>query len=313
MVYGFLDFSEWFLTAYPDYFISPLRINGSAIESIFSVLKFTGGGNLSASNYGSFRGRVITGREVITNSNSERGYRDDVILVSGSLTSSTAGSGTSYSVRLVYDPFGIQEMKQFCLSANLSQSSIGGRQGSNACTIIASLVGYHFVKFDLPELTLSTLPSQWFDVLVDSMLAGNALHDLLFDGEARNLDIEDAVESCGNDLHIASYDQPIGFDLRSGDLSPLVQTLQAQATHHRRQAAVLISGFRSVALLIWETGAFAIFDSHMHAQFGAIMSYAPPGPTSSTGIVSWLSKMVQKCFNGTLGLCTITFVTYDCT
>ena len=102
------------------------------------------------------------------------------------------------------------------------------------------------------------------------MLAGNALHDLLFDEEARNLDIEDAVESCGNDLHIATYDQPIGFDLHSGDLSPLVQTLQAQATHHQRQAAVLISGFKSVTLLICETGAFAIFDSRMHAQFGAI-------------------------------------------
>ena len=97
------------------------------------------------------------------------------------------------------------------------------------------------------------------------------------------------------------------------DLSPLVQTLQARATRQQRQAAVFISGFKSVALLIWETGAFAIFDSHMHAQFGAIISYVPKGPTSSTNIVSWLSKMVQKYFNGALGLCTLTFVTYDCT
>lgn len=313
MVYGFLDFCTWFITAYPDYFVSPLRINGSAIESIFSVLKFTAGGNLSASNYGSFRVRVITGREVITNSNSERGYRDDVILVSGTLTSSTEGSRASYSVRLIYDPFGLNEMKQFCFSSNLSQSSIGGRQGSNACTIIASLVGYQFVKLRLPELTLSTLPSQWFDVVVDSMLEGNALHDLLFDGEARNLDIEDAVESCGNDLHISSYDQSIGFDLRSGDLSPLVQTLQMRATLHQRQASVLISGFQSVALLIWENGALAIVDSHMHGQYGAIMSFAPAGPTSSNDIVTWLSKMVLKYFNGSLGLCTLTFVSYDCT
>lgn len=113
MVYGFLGFSEWFLTAYPNYFISLLRINGSTIASIFSVLKFSAGGNLSASNYGSFRGRVITGREVITNGNSERGYRHDAILVPGLFTSSTAESGTSYSVRLVSDPFGIQEMKHF--------------------------------------------------------------------------------------------------------------------------------------------------------------------------------------------------------
>lgn len=69
----------------------------------------------------------------------------------------------------------------------------------------------------LPELTASTLPSQWFEVLAQAMFEGNALHDLLFDGEARNLDIEDAVESCGDDIHISSYDQAIGFDLLSGD------------------------------------------------------------------------------------------------
>lgn len=127
------------------------------------------------------QGRVITGREVITNSNSERGYRD-VILVFGTLTSSTEGSRPSYSVRLIYDPFGLNKMKQFCFSSNLSQLSIGGRQGSNACTIIASLVGYQFVKLRMPKLTLSALPSQLFDVIVDSMLEGNALHDLLFYG-----------------------------------------------------------------------------------------------------------------------------------
>lgn len=280
MVYGFLEFNEWFNEAYPDYFVSPLRINGSAIES---------------------------------NSNSERGYRDDVILVSGSITSSTSNSRSTYSVRLLYDPFGLNGIKQFCLSANLSQSSIGGRQGSNACTIIGSLVCYQFVKRGLPELTLSTLPSQWFEVVVDSMVEGNALHDLLFDGEARNLDIEDAVESCGNDLHISHYDQAIGFDLRSGDLSPLVNTLQTRATRHQRQVAVLISGFRSVALLIWETGAFAVVDSHTHGQYGAIISYAAAGQTCSTDIVTWLSKMMQKYIDVSLGLCTLTFVTYDCT
>ena len=287
MVYGFVQFCRWFNTAYPDYFVSPLRINGSAIESIFSVLKFTAGGNLSASNYGSFRGRVITGREVITNSNSERGYRDDVILVSGSITTSNPQS--RYSVRLVYDPFGLSGMKQFCLSANLSQSSTCGRQGSNACTIIASLVGYQFMKRSLPELTSSTLPSQWFEVVVDVMVEGNALHDILFDGEARNLDIEDAVESCGNDIHISSYDEPIGFDLRSGDVSPLVTTLQTRASRLQRQVAVFISGFRSVALLFWETGAFAIIYSHSHGQYGAIIAYVTAGHTSSTDAVTWLS------------------------
>ena len=51
-MYGFLQCYRWFNAAYTDYFIIPLPINGSSIESIFSVLKSAAGGNLFASNYG---------------------------------------------------------------------------------------------------------------------------------------------------------------------------------------------------------------------------------------------------------------------
>jgi len=94
MVYGFLQFSQWFIAAHPDYFISPLRINVSAIESIFSVLKFTAGGNLSLQATLDLFVEVITCREVITNSSSERSYHDDIILVSGSFTSNSRASRT---------------------------------------------------------------------------------------------------------------------------------------------------------------------------------------------------------------------------
>jgi hypothetical protein len=33
------------------YFISPLRINGSAVETIFSCLKYISGSNLSSATY----------------------------------------------------------------------------------------------------------------------------------------------------------------------------------------------------------------------------------------------------------------------
>ena len=51
---------------------------------------------------------------LLADSNSERGYRDDIVLVSGSFTSSSGGSRMSYLVQLVYDPFGLSEIKQFC-------------------------------------------------------------------------------------------------------------------------------------------------------------------------------------------------------
>jgi len=51
VVNGFPMFCNWSfdnVSANGKYFISPLRINGSAIESIYSVLKFASGGNSSA-------------------------------------------------------------------------------------------------------------------------------------------------------------------------------------------------------------------------------------------------------------------------
>ena len=128
MVYGFTQFCTWFVERHPEYFIAPLRINGSGIESIFSLFKFCAAGKLSANNYGSIRGRVITGKEVVLNSNSERGYRDDRILVSGNLQQSetSAGSRVAYSVRVLFNPFGLDRVKEFHFFYNLCQSSIGG-------------------------------------------------------------------------------------------------------------------------------------------------------------------------------------------
>ena len=51
----------FFCHASPDgkYFISPLKIDGSALESVFSGLEHTSGGNLSALNCGPALGRYI--------------------------------------------------------------------------------------------------------------------------------------------------------------------------------------------------------------------------------------------------------------
>ena len=51
LFYGFIGLCEDFLSRHPEYFIVPVRISGSAIESVFSCLKYISGSNLSAINY----------------------------------------------------------------------------------------------------------------------------------------------------------------------------------------------------------------------------------------------------------------------
>ena len=72
---GFTGLCEYILNNHPGYFVSPLRINGSAVETIFSSLKYISGGNLSSTNYSTSLAAFATQRDLAKNPYSEVGYR----------------------------------------------------------------------------------------------------------------------------------------------------------------------------------------------------------------------------------------------
>ena len=79
-VYGFKAFCEWFLQTYPTHFISPLRISGSAVESLFSQYKYTAGGKLDSVNYTTARGAHLM-KQIISEHHSGTDYRNQTISV----------------------------------------------------------------------------------------------------------------------------------------------------------------------------------------------------------------------------------------
>ena len=78
MYYGFTGLCEEFLTVHPSYFIAPIRVNGSAIESVFSCLKYISGGNLASTNYSTSLGSYTEQNKDAVNPHAERGYRTEV-------------------------------------------------------------------------------------------------------------------------------------------------------------------------------------------------------------------------------------------
>ena len=76
MVDGFLGFCQEFLQNHPGYFITPVRINGSAVESYFSQLKYAARGQLSAVNYETAQAAIETSKAASTKRPSEADYRD---------------------------------------------------------------------------------------------------------------------------------------------------------------------------------------------------------------------------------------------
>lgn len=78
--YGYKGFCEEFIQRNPGYGIYPLRLTGSAVETIFSRLKFITGGNLSGVNYSSSRANLITRYDVHGRHTTDE-YRDAPLYV----------------------------------------------------------------------------------------------------------------------------------------------------------------------------------------------------------------------------------------
>lgn len=63
-VYGFVGFTEYFFSRHPGYFLSPLRISGSAVETLFGQYKYMSGNKLDAVNYSTCRSKYLAKQAV---------------------------------------------------------------------------------------------------------------------------------------------------------------------------------------------------------------------------------------------------------
>lgn len=60
MWYSFQEFATDFTSRHPGFYVSPLRLNGSAIETVFSQLKFISHGNLTSTRYPQVLASLLT-------------------------------------------------------------------------------------------------------------------------------------------------------------------------------------------------------------------------------------------------------------
>jgi hypothetical protein len=67
-----------FLESHPGYFMSPLRISGSAVETLFGQYKYMSGSKLDAVNYATCRSKYLANQAV---HHSGQFYRDKELKV----------------------------------------------------------------------------------------------------------------------------------------------------------------------------------------------------------------------------------------
>ena len=131
------------------------------------------------------------------NKNSEKGYRDVVLNISGN------DGGTASVLGSTGNPVVPCQRLSNCLClftfpASISQSSLGDRYGSNACILIAVKFGAYCFQNRLHfSLLWNQLPHVWFSSFVNAICDGNEVYDELYCNTAVYLDVEDVVNAVG--------------------------------------------------------------------------------------------------------------------
>ena len=78
-IYGFKQFCTHFLKSHPHNFVSPLRVSGRAVETLFSQYKYASGGKLDSANYATARAACLVKSVVSPCHHSGKGYRDSAL------------------------------------------------------------------------------------------------------------------------------------------------------------------------------------------------------------------------------------------
>lgn len=138
------------------------------------------------------------------------------------------------------------------------------------------------------------------------MIKGNKLHDDLFDQQAVDLKVEDAVCLADNECGVESVGQQIdifGANPVNQLANGLVQEAQNQTT---ASCSVIMTERRAMLLAVKSDGSAMITDSHSHGNDGAIIACTQSGNIHL--LAQWLDAMMNDIWQQSLPTATITKV-----
>ena len=189
---------------------------------------------------------------------------------------------------------------------DFSQSTIGGRNGSNACAFICLYFGQVASKGLLVPKQGLTLSNVWREVFEWAITSGNELHDELFDHEGINVNVDEAVEIAGEECGVAYLGQQKDFFGSPKEL--LAEHLNSLALGAQRSCHLFLSSERTMFLMC-DSGNLYFVDSLSHKDSGAWIASVPPG--NGEAFAEWIDKMMNFHWHCPLTIGSMTEVIYN--
>ena len=189
-----------------------------------------------------------------------------------------------------------------------SQSNIQGQSGSNACAFIALLMGNVWTSGCLQFPRDASLHESWRKSFIEAMVKGNKIHDDLFDKEAVDLEVEEAVSLADTECGIHRVGQQIDIFGRNQVQQLANVLIQAAQNNTPKSCSVVMTHGRAMLFLVNSDSSAMIADSHSHGNEGAIIAYSNPGNIHL--LAQWLDAMMTDCWQQSLTIASLTEVFY---
>lgn len=195
------------------------------------------------------------------------------------------------------------------LPAFLSQSTIGGRQGSNACTVISLLLAKTYIA-NKPLLQVNSshpLSQSWLVAFVSCMLGGNKVYDTFISSHNLNpvyLGVVQAIPLVRSSLGNISYEEELTVCFVKEPCAAEESALSYQLSRrlgNANAAFTIISGM-TITFVLDSTDDIVVMDSHIHPPNGALLAKCKHSDIE--GLLKWLKTKLDV----TINLCTVTFI-----
>ena len=184
----------------------------------------------------------------------------------------------------------------------LSQSTIGDRNGSNACAFICLYFGQMASKGCLIPSEGLLLPGIWKEAIEWAIISGNDLHDELFDNEGVNVNIDEAVEVAGEVCGVVRLGEQ--RDLFGSPKQLLGQWLTELSQRAQTSYHLFFSAGKAMFIMFDSTGNLYFSDSHSHGDHGALIACALPG--AGVAFADWMDEMMNLHWNSRLVVGSVT-------
>ena len=201
-------------------------------------------------------------------------------------------------------------INEWLFPINVSQSTIDGRNGSNACTFIALFFGYIYYHCSLPAPRVGQpLTRQWEAAVIEAIRTGNDIHDELFGGEGINVAVDDAIDAAGDHCHVCGILHEYNvFGVNPLDQFAAVIDLILQ---QKQSCHLLTANDKTMMIIVDSNGTMIFIDSHIHGRNGALVARSDAYKGNQAQLFSaWVDQTLTKNYGVGLSICSLTTVSY---